>query len=521
MSNRVFSLRAVNVLALLAMSFALACGDDDDDSAGPDTGTTDTATATTGGELVWAFASEPATLNVMIDFSARSLAIGNFVEGLTTRDAELNTKPALAESWTQVDATHWRFKIKQGVQFHNGQPMTVDDVAASITYMTSGDRAARNRSQLGTVTGASVIDSTTVEITTSANQVSTPARAFFMLVVPKTQIDTDPQSLDTTPIGTGPYKIERWSRGSELDLTKFEAYWGADPGWDTVKMRFIKDDAVRAQALTAGEIDGTALPASLAEHAPQFVRHSKEKQEVFRLDTVGPGPLQNVKVRQAIDMAIDKKALLDSIYGGFGTPATGNLLLPSDPGYLRELPAAKFDPAAAKRLLQEAGVGNITLTACVWNGSPENQPELIQAIQPMLAEVGITLDVQSLVLDDWVNKCAYGVPSAGVADPVDLYMFGHDDYYKDPFRTWDSFLKCGGPTNTNCNAELTTLIETSRSEMNDEQARLNAESINRKVNAFIPAIILFQFDGLWGTSKDLQWPGRGDEYILFSEMSRK
>jgi peptide/nickel transport system substrate-binding protein len=472
-----------------------------------------------GGRLIIGIGDEPPHLDATYIWDASTVMLGTVLEPLVWQDKDLKLKPHLAESWQQVDPTTWRFKIRRGVRFHNGKEMTADDVVASINWAVDPKRNAPNLSLIGNINGATKVDDSTVDVKTSKIQTSTPARMFYVLVVPKEVIERDPESLKTNPVGTGPYRLSQWNRGVEIRLSRFDGYWGKAPQFDEVVYRIIPEPSVRLQALQAGEIDVTALPsADLAKQAPKFIARPISKVVGVRIDTIGPGPLKNRSVRLALNLAIDREAIARQIFAGLSKP-TGELVPATTPGHLGLQPYP-YDPERARQLIREAGAAGTTLTMACWGEHPQYGKAWCEAVANMIQAVGLKVDLKILDVRTWLTQGVYGNPSNGFADPpFDLVAIGHDDYFLDPFRNTDSIVTCNSRYGTFCDPGLDALVEQARNEPNADRQLQMFREINRRFHEEIPWLIVGTLVNFYGAREGIDWPGREDEFIMPTEVS--
>jgi peptide/nickel transport system substrate-binding protein len=461
--------------------------------------------------------AEPSHLDQTTSSDARQYLNGNVYQPLVWVNHDLTTEPMLAESWEQAEPTVWRFKIRQGVKFHNGESMTVDDVVASLKFQTNPDNAADQLNLLGPIVDVRAVDDETVEIETSAISPVQPTRLLFGPIAPRSIVEGDRESLQATPVGTGPYKLKSWARGSELVLDRFADYWGDEPHFDEVVFRFIPEENVQLQSIAAGEVDLAALGVDLAKEAPQTIALDTPGMLGIRIDCV-KGPTSDFRVRQALNMAIDRQEIIDTLYGGYGEPIS-QIVPPTSPGYLEELKPIEYDPDRAKQLIDEAGATGETLSMLAWSDTGDR--DFVEAVVPLFEAIGLKIDLQFGDFDTWLNQGIFGNAKRGTEDPIDLVVFGHNDTLGDPFRQWDTMVLCESHYGTMCEPEIEDLVEQSRVEADPEKALELHQEINRRTyEEVLPWIMVKTTVAFYGASEGLQFDGHPEGLWPAFKMSR-
>jgi peptide/nickel transport system substrate-binding protein len=291
---------------------------------------------------------DPHRLNEFLTFSVLS----NVYEGLVSLDPLLRVEAALAASWTTPDDRHWRFELRRGVVFHDGRPLTADDVLFSLERARHHPQS-QYASYLVDVEEVRAADEHTVEIRAERANPFLLQKLAFVLVVPRGAPDEIKQ-----PVGTGPYSLSQLDAGRTIVLKAFDRYWGPAPTEQEVHFLAVRrPDA--ASKLLAGEIDLlTALDheeAGRVSRAPGFkvVAEPAPSVEVLSLRVDVP-PFDDPRVRRAAHLALDREALVQDLLSGFGRPASqlvSRNVFGFDPG----LPVARRNLAESRRLLAEAG----------------------------------------------------------------------------------------------------------------------------------------------------------------------
>ena len=284
----------------------------------------------------------------------------NVFDALTElqRDGKLN--PRLAESWTfSPDLTEWTFKLRQGVKFHDGSPFTADDVVFTINRIKA-DNASPVRTFIRLVDKVEKVDGHTVLFKLTQPYGIFHRQISYVNLMSKTYFDKEgDQSYATKPVGTGPYKLVRWIKDDRMELEANADYWRGAPAIKRATFRPIPSESSRTAALLSGEVDLVpTLPPSLIEQLKSNrdldVNTAPSFRVIFVAFNVNKRPLDNAKVREAIDIAIDRPAITDKLLRGLGKP-TGIMVPPMNIGYDPSFKPVPYDPQKAKQLVTESG----------------------------------------------------------------------------------------------------------------------------------------------------------------------
>jgi ABC-type transport system substrate-binding protein len=334
-------------------------------------------------------------------------AVGYVFEGLTRFSPDAQVEPALASSWTvSDDGLIWRFTLRRNVKFHDGTPFTAQRVVASFTRVldpaTRGGRgwplypiAGAKEFASGkapTLRGLRVENDSTIEITLSEPFAIFPK----LLAMPVASIvpDSIAASFGERPVGTGPWKLSEWKHDDFVRFVRNEQYWGTKPIEDTLIARIIPDPSTAVAEFESGNVDLLYIPEAETRQWEQTDEKKSLLQAapVLRLWYVAinttRGPLADVRVRRAINHAIDTKAILTQLLGGRGRLAAGVIPPALDGADTTRSPYA-HDVAKARALLAEAGFPS-GITVTLWCSQDATQSRVAQAIQGYLKEAGIT-----------------------------------------------------------------------------------------------------------------------------------
>jgi peptide/nickel transport system substrate-binding protein len=353
-------------------------------------------------------------------------------EGLTRYTKDYKIEPALATSWKQMSDTHWRFTLRKGVKFQDGSPFTADDVVFSF---------GRIQQKQGTmqiyVTG--VKDVVKVDEHTVDFMLNGPVPILLRNIVDfrimskawaektRSQNVQDYAKKEETfasrnTMGTGPYIIKGWSPDKEITLTHNKGWWGKLDGNATeVVYNPIKSDATRVSALLSGDVDlVTDLPVQDVERLRKeqkvkvldghevrtiFIGMDQHRDELAYSSVKGKNPFKDVRVRKALNMAVDREAIKRVVMRGLSIPA-GIMIAPGVHGHAKEIDVVmKYDPAGAKKLLAEAGYPDgFEFTLDCPNNRYVNDEKICQALVGMWAKAGIRAKLNAMPFANFIPK---------------------------------------------------------------------------------------------------------------------
>jgi len=355
-------------------------------------------------------------------------------------------KPALAKSWRAIDDLTWEFKLRDDVKFSNGEPFTSQDVLFTFcrtlnnktNVASSYITVPRVVTELHTPDAHTVIMKTKMPLPLLPAEMARGLPIIWNGIVPHGELRFDPENgcgvTGTWPtvtdfntgkmnIGTGPYVLKSYVKGTGVELERNELYWGEKPHWKTVKLVPVPNAGPRLTGLLAGDFDVVENPAARdlgrLRNNPKFgfvvtpsTRLIFFQPDAGRADSPfvkahdGKNPLQDVRVRRAINMAIDRDAINQRIMDGIATPTTQ--YMPDGMfGALPKGPVIKFDPEGAKKLLAEAGYPNgFEMTLSTPNDRYINDGQIAQAVAQYLSRIGIKTKVDAMTASIYFAKRA-------------------------------------------------------------------------------------------------------------------
>lgn len=387
-----------------------------------------------GGTLRVAWAQDPVGLDPQITSARSSIQIlENVLDTLVTLDTEQNVVPSLAEEWSASDDNlTWTFKLRSGVQFSNGRALTADDVVYTYTRLLDPKTGSGNAYLLDGVTAVEAPDKSTVTFTLDSPNpglLSNLAGSKALGIIAKENVEDD--TINTQPIGTGPFVIADYQPGVGLTLEKNPNYWQEGlPYLDSIDVQIITDENVRRTALIAGDVDWSiAVPA-------QSVTELKGNTDLV-VDEVPAGAywyiglnlkrevLSDVRVRQAIAMAVNRDNI--AMAAAFGNAQPTQDPIPSSSAWALGYAPYTFDPEAAKALLAEAGYPDGFDLQIMPTTQYEESVRAAQVIQANLGAIGIRASINTLEWAQWLeeegsgNYDTYICSWNGNVDPDDFF----------------------------------------------------------------------------------------------------
>lgn len=481
------------------------------------------------GKIVISLAAEPSTLE---NWNAYSLdahpVLRNIFEALLNRDPQTNELIGeLASAWEQTDDKTLRFTIREGVTFHDGTPFTAQQAVDGLNYTWSSENAFDIIQFMGPQITATLVDDATLDVSTAEPDPILPARLYFSPLPQMDHVNASPDTLADEPIGTGPYQLVEWARGERIVLTAYPEWWGnADPesaaGKQSIKdVEYVwrPESTVRAAQVTAGEAQIARFLAPEDCATEPVCEESPSVETVFlRLDTMHPA-MSDIRVREAIGLAIDKQSLVDQIFGG-GDVAT-QLVSPSATGYNPDLTAIGYDMDRAKALVAEAaGEGvpvDAEITVAVRRGAYPRNEELGEYVANQLNEIGLAAKTEV------IEHAAYQEQYVMNFDEIPpergwIGTLSHGNEMMDVSQTFSGYYRCDGGVSTFCDPEVDASTDESSVVTGEGRAAALAETTAAYM-AQIPVIPIVHLPLFYGLAADLNWTPRLDGFMLVKEMS--
>jgi peptide/nickel transport system substrate-binding protein len=375
--------------------------------------------------LNFALAGNPDTLDPHKTSGTLTFqTIKSIYDTLAEPDTSGKLIPALAERWeVSSDALTWTFYLRQNVVFHNGQKLTSKDVKATLDRIIDKATASPKAKEFSSISAIETPDDSTVvlKLKEPASPLLASLASGWGAVLPKGLIDSG-HDFGNQPVGTGPFMLKKWIRDSQIILEKNDKYWmKGNPKLDRIMMHIIPERAVSVQGLVSGQIDVAYLidkddlPILEASKDVKIDKSMTALILVMSINCSNP-VLQDVRVRQAINHAIDKQKVLDVAYGG-GKPI-GTFMDYSNAYYMDFASLYPYNPEKAKKLLAEAGVSRDTTFELFLPQNYEIHVKAGEMYQDMLNKVGLNVKIKLVDWSTWISDVYRG-------GKYDLTVIGH------------------------------------------------------------------------------------------------
>ncbi|MEF2072010.1 ABC transporter substrate-binding protein [Consotaella aegiceratis] len=451
-------------------------------------------------------------------------------EGLVARGEDLKVHPSLATEWSvSEDGLTWTFHLREGVKFHDGSDFDAEAAKASFERLMDESLglagAGRLRPLLQSVEAS---DPHTLTIVLTRNypaflDLLTSAQASIV-----SPAEAEKGDLGRVPVGTGPFKFVEWSSGNYVLEEANPDYWGDKAKVEQLKWTWSAEQSVMNMALQTGDADiVNPLPPVFAqgvENNPDMDLIAQSGSAVFWIAlNVQIEPLDDVKVRQALNYATDRDALVQALLRGYGTPADSPLA-PIPPYHLDEAQPYPYDVDKAKALLEEAGVADgFSMSVAV----QEPEANIAEALQGMWAKIGVKLEIRTLESGVW-TKAAFNDPDAKKADNLGSVIaswssggFNPDQQLR-PLYDTDSWAPAGANLGFFSNEEFDQLLDTAASTADPAKRKELYDQAQRIVNTEAPMVLLYVKQDLVGVKKGIEgiWvvPG-GDVRAAYVDKS--
>ena len=453
----------------------------------------------------------------------------NLYDALTRWDNSLRLQPGLATSWKNLNETTWEFTLRQGVKFHDGAPLTAEDVKATLERNLQPGRTVVQPG-FATIEAVQIVNPTTIRIVTKKPDPLLLVRVAQMgaqILPARLTTDDGVKELARRPVGTGAYKFVEWVKDERLVMEANRYWWGWEgraPAIDRVIWKPIPEDFPRIVALEKGEADIiTNVPPdrikSIADgRATQILAAPSSRIVTLSINSTQP-PLADKRARQALHYALDIGSIIKNLYAGQGRPFSGGVA-DTDFGYNASLKPYSFDPAKAKQLLAEVGRPNgIDVSLHAGSGTMVNDKFLLEAIADMWAKSGIRarIDIMEMgarqrMLNERAippNGLLLGNPQSTLLDADgSLWRLWHPNGFNGKY--W---------TGSQPGQRFHDLMEQARYSLDPAKRRALYMEATQIIHDEKPWVELFQETIVYGVSRRVAFKPRADYRLIVAEMA--
>jgi peptide/nickel transport system substrate-binding protein len=479
--------------------------------------------------LTVALVSHAPTLDPHMHFERVGVLVNiNMFDSLLHKNTRLEYEPSLATSWKALNDTTWEFKLRRGVKFHNGDPVTAEDVKFSFERVLEPGKEKKRSPQYGNIRAIKdikIVDAETIQLVTDKPFPLLLERLVFFAIVPKKHIERvgDEAFASTAAVGTGPWKLVEWKRDQHIRLEAFDQHWRGKPPFKHLVIRAVPEIATQVAELKTGGVDLIRnVPADLVPdlkgHPQTYVSSAPIlRVHYIELDMRVP-PFDKKLVRQAANHAIDRQAIIQKLMAGLGQQVATTVQPPAF-GFDPEVKPFPYDPKKAKALLAQAGYPN-GVDVTLHSGFIEFRP-VFEALCQMLTEIGIRTTPKMWDPGPAWNKFFQGEGKAthgyyggwGNYSVFDADAVLHPLYHTEPggwIGKW--YTRVEG---------LDRLIDEGRSTVDQARRKRTYSQIQHLIREEAPAIFLWtQYDTL-GISKKVEYAARGDEWLWLYDAKPK
>ena len=459
--------------------------------------------------------SEPTTLDPQLREDGGERAVNdNIYETLMERTPKGLLKPSLALNTPKLlDPQSWEVKLRSGIKFHNGEPFNADAVVYSIKRIINPKFNSEQISFFNTIKDAIKIDDLTVKIITSGPDPILLSRLYWLKIVPPKHSQN--KKFMELPVGTGPYKFVSWKRGQNIILERNNDYWGTKPKIEKATYLFISEPGTRIASLMAGETDlVTNLLPEFTRQVPQTVNILGLEHPIIILDA-DDGPTKDIRVRQALNYAVDKQALAESLFEGYAKVAQGQLLSPSFFGFNKEVGPYPYNPKKARVLLKEAGAIGSTVELVATAGRWLKDREIVESVAAYWDAVGIKTKVRIFEFNEYLNRL---FDRKSRADGI--FVVSSNELL-DADKSFSAYYQTGGIGSSNSDQQLASFIDKARTETNVSKRLSLYNKAVKRAHDQAYFVWLLNIEDIYGLSDRIKWSGRVDAKILISEMQLK
>jgi peptide/nickel transport system substrate-binding protein len=427
-------------------------------------------------------------------------------DGLTQLDENGHLRPALALSWELVEPTRWRFALRPGVRYANGKPFDAGSAAQVIDWLISNPgRATVIGNELRGITAVQAVTPLTLEIMTKDPDPILPKRMVGVLMVePEAWNRLGPDGFSLAPIGTGPFLLERWDQRRRRAHARLNPHRWRDSTFARLEFVELPDAAVRTQALLSRDVDLATVEIEELDRLedrgyPVIVTPSMSVMSVvFITERPDPAPLRDLRVRQALNYAVDRETIARTLLRGLGRPA-GQPAPSVSFGHDPTLEPYPYDPARAQRMLAEAGYANgFPLTIEILTNAFPADGLIYQAMAHYLRQVGIDVTLRVITFPQYLRN----LQRNGFAGDAFGSMWNSAPY-NDATRPMES-VSCRRPKPFFCDRELAAKLEQAMRILPEEK-RLDAmRQVGRAYHEAAPALFLVEQFDLYSHQPELE-----------------
>lgn len=444
---------------------------------------------------------------------------------LLARDNNMKIQARVAKSWQMINDTTWQFELRDDIQFHNGIVLTAEDVKYSIERILNPNNKSAKISNYKSIKKIEVLNDNQLVISTHKPNPVLLTRLAELRIVPKSYVEEiGSEKFALNPVGSGPYKFNKWVKDDHISLTANEQYWNGSPAIQEVIFKPVPEASARVMALQSGDAD---LITNLPPHLIDTVNNNKNLQAlkvnstrfIMLSFTTSRESVKDVNVRKAINYAIDQDSIIKKILANNAVSST-QPVCNFDLGFNENIKGYEYNPQLAKELLAESGTKNLKIRMKSPSGRYLMDKEVAEAIKAQLQEVGIEVE---LTFEEWGSYVTSIIK--GTID-ADLWLIGWGSSTFDAGTTLQTFLHTSQPVaqydvSETKNKWVDDQIDLALSTMNNDDRENIYHELIQQALADAPFVNLYQQCDIYGINTRINYTARSDELIDLAAVTFK
>ncbi|MQB44741.1 peptide ABC transporter [Rhizobium sp. ICMP 5592] len=467
-------------------------------------------------QIVVDLVNEPSTLDPQLQWNPDSYFVyRNIFDNLVTRDNSGKIVPEIATAWKALSDTKIVFTLRSDAIFHDGTPLTAEDVAFSVNRIIDPKLASPQRSQFAKIAKAEVSGDHEVTLTLQSPYPPLLAQLTKLSIVPEHVVQkVGDQAFNLAPVGSGPYKFAKWDRGVAVTLVRNDSYWGNKGPFEQAVFRAVPDASTRVADLQAGVADfARALTSDQAaqlsgSETVKALPMLTERMSFIRINPNKP-PFDNPKLRQAVAYAIDKAGITLGILGGFDKPVA-QMMTPAHFGWTDKITGLPYDPDKAKALIASVGKPpKFQLTV----GTFFDQ-RVAEAILQELQEVGFDAEISQVDTPTFLQ-----LVQKGPVDAPTLALSTNSCACQDADGVVNYLFHTGSTWAVIAKPEIDALLDDAGSSLDQQKRLADYEKISQLIVDNVYAVPLYQMIAIYGAAKPLNFQPTPNESFFLNRMS--
>ncbi len=431
------------------------------------------------------------------------------------KDGKISLVPVLAEKIENTDPLTWKFTLRKNVKFHNGKPFNAAAVKYTIESIQDPNFNTPLKIWVSDIDKVTTDGDSVVIIKTKYPAAGLLSSLAQVSIVEPSAAQTMGNDFNTAPVGTGPYKIVKYTPNSQLVVERFKDYWGKPGTYDRITFKIMPENAVRLAALQNGEVQlAEAIPpdkiATVKKDPNLDIASSKTFRVAFlNIDESKKNKwLNNIKFRQAVSLAIDRKTLVDSILGGT-TIVASSVSPPGTVGFNTDLKPYEFNLDKAKSLLKDIGYDGTPIKLGGPSGRYNMDKQIMEALAGMLKAAGINVDLEVLEWSSFYPKTR--------THAYDIWYIGQTDFTMNPNKHWEGKYDSKTSDIGYSNAEVDKLMTSAAGELDQNKRADMYKRVQEILYTEMPTVPLYYEPQIIGIRKGLEgFQPRMDEYVIMT-----